>query len=86
MLAGPIGPEESWLAGNGRWGRDAECHGCHHAELTFWASLVDCNDRFLVGGVDSLKRLSFLALHPLAIDVQAERLLVGDGGGLNLLC
>ena len=54
--------------------------------LTFWESLVDCNDGLLVCGVDGLKGLAGLALYPLAIDVQAEWLLVGDAGGLDLLC
>ena len=44
------------------------------------------NNGFLVGGVDGLKGLALNTLHPLAINVQAERLLVGDAGGLDLLC
>lgn len=52
--------------------------------LTIWAGLVDSDDGLLVGGVDGLEGLSFLTLYPLAIDVQAEGLLVGDAGGFDL--
>jgi hypothetical protein len=58
----------------------------HLAALTFWASLVDGDDWLLVCGVDGLERLSLLALYPLAIDVQADGLLVRDARGLDLLC
>ena len=54
-------------------------------ELTFWASLVDSDNRLLVARVDGLKCLSFLSFYPLAIDVQADRLLVRDAWGLDLL-
>lgn len=54
-------------------------------QLTFGASLVDGDDGLLVGGVDGVKSLSLLAFHPLAINVQAKRLLVGDAWGLDLL-
>lgn len=55
-------------------------------QLTIWASLVDGNDGLLVGWVDGLEGLSLLSLYPLAIDVQAEGLLVGDAGGFDLSC
>ena len=47
---------------------------------------MDSDDRLLICGVDGLKGLAFGALHPLAINEQAERLLVGDARGLDLLC
>jgi hypothetical protein len=53
--------------------------------LTIWTSLVDGYDGLLVCGVDGLERLALLALHPLAIDVETDGLLVGDAGGLDLL-
>ena len=55
-------------------------------QLTLWAGLVNCNDGLLVGGVDGFKGLALNPLHELAVDEQAERLLVGDAGGLDLLC
>lgn len=54
-------------------------------KLTFWASLVDSGNYLLVARVDRLKCLSFLSFYPLAIDVQAERLLVRDTWGLDFL-
>ena len=54
-------------------------------ELTFWASLVDSDNWLLVARVDGIKCLSLLSFYPLAIDVQAERLLVRDAWGLDLL-
>lgn len=47
---------------------------------------MDGDDGLLVCGVDGLEGLALLALHPLAIDVQADGLLVGDAGGLDLGC
>ena len=67
----------SWLR---NWHKDQV------VELTFWASLVDGDNRLLIRGVDGLKGLPLLALHELSIDVQAEGLLVGDAGGLDFLC
>ena len=46
---------------------------------------MDGGNWLLVARVDGLKCLSFLSFYPLAIDVQAERLLVRDAWGLDLL-
>lgn len=43
-------------------------------------------DNGLLGGwVDGLEGLALNTFHPLAVDVQAERLLVGDARRLDLL-
>lgn len=47
---------------------------------------MDGNDGLLVGGVDGLEGLTLDTLHPLAVDVQADGLLVGDAGGFDLCC
>jgi hypothetical protein len=54
--------------------------------LTIWTSLVDGDNGLLVCGVDGLEHLSILALHPFSIDVETDGLLIGDAGGLDLLC
>lgn len=54
--------------------------------LTLGASLVNSNNRLLVAGVDGLEGLALDTLYELAIDEQAEGLLVGDARGLDLLC
>lgn len=54
--------------------------------LTIWTSLVNGDDGLLICGVDGLERLSLLALHPFSIDVETDGLLIGDAGGLDLLC
>ena len=53
--------------------------------LPIWTSLVDGHDGLLICGVDGLEHLSLLALHPFAIDVETDGLLIGDAGGLDLL-
>ncbi len=45
---------------------------------------MDSDDGLLVGGVDGLEGLALGTLHPLAINVQAGRLIIGDAGGLDL--
>lgn len=47
---------------------------------------MDGDDGLLGGGVDGLEGSALYTLHPLAINVQADRLIVGDAGGLDLCC
>ena len=47
---------------------------------------MDSNDWLLVGWVDGLEGLALSSLYPLAIDVETERLLVGNGWSFDLSC
>ena len=55
------------------------------SRLTLRTGLVDSNDGLFVCRIDGLKGLALNTLHELAINVQAEWLLVGNARGLDFL-
>ena len=53
---------------------------------TIWASFMNCHNRLLIRRIDGLKGFPLLSFHPLAVNIQANGLFVGDGRGFDLGC